>query len=115
MVNLPVIGSVSITAILLALSFIGWAFTLYRWRQSLQILNVSLHWWVWWGETAVRHHVNIGEDDVNAARELVPEDGPTLLDQIERWSDDPEGFCEDIGMAPDELDWDSKWENDTDA
>lgn len=83
---------VNIVALLAGLNvalFAGWAYTLWRWRQTMDAMHVSHFWWWWWVETAVRHRIRLGEDDIEAATELMPDGSPTVEAQIDQVTDQP--------------------------
>lgn len=71
-------------------AFIGWTYTTYQYRKTLDMLIVAHFWWRWWVETSVRHGIEVGDDDVTAAGELMPEPSPSIRSQISMFTDEPE-------------------------
>lgn len=70
--------------------FAGWTFTLYMYRRVLRQMKLANFWWSWWVETAVRHGIELGEDDLEAASELAPDESPIIQDQVSAVTTDPD-------------------------
>lgn len=69
-------------ATLNVLMFIGWGLTLRRYSELVHQHAEATAWWMWWVEQAVRHGYEPGEDERNAADELLP-DEPGIDRQLE--------------------------------